>query len=71
MKYKAIPFSQFYYAGFVFLTWLLYFIINAGDIHDLGSYAHFGFAFWITLIGAICAAVVPVMKFIKKENYWV
>ena len=70
-KYQTIPFSQFYYAGFVFLSWFLYFLTSVGSIEHSTYYSVvYGCSFWLCFLGIILVAIVPVMKFIKKENYY-
>ena len=69
--YKSLPFSQFYYPGFVCLMWLLYMIFSVGNMsHSAYGGVYYGFSFWLCMLGAILLLLVPVMKLIKKENYY-
>ncbi len=59
-KYQTIPFSQFYYAGFVFLSWFLYFLTSVGSIEHSTYYSVvYGCSFWLCFLGIILVAIVP------------
>ncbi len=70
-KVKALPFSQFYVVGFVFIFWVIYFLASVGSVEKGAYYSiGFGFSFWFCLLGIILMLIVPIMKLIKKENYY-
>ncbi len=66
---KKLPFSQFYIPGLFFILYLLA-RFNSLFRMAVGFGASWGFAKWICLIGVILLFVRPVMKLVKKEEYW-
>ena len=66
---KKLPYSQFYIPGLFFIVYLL--ARFNGNFRLVVSFgASWGFAKWICLIGVLLLFVRPVMKLIKKEEYW-
>ena len=75
-KYKSLPFSQFYIPCAAFILWLLAIfnsnfrmVVNSAKDVSYGS-SGYGFVTWMCLIGIILLLVRPVMKIVKKEQYW-
>ena len=66
---KKLPFSQFYIPGLFFILYLLA-RFNSLFRLAVGFGASWGFAKWICLIGVLLLFVRPVMKLVKKEEYW-
>ena len=68
-KVKALPYSQFYIPGlFVILYILCRFNGNFTTFVNAGG--SWGFAKWICLIGILLLLVRPILKLVKKEEYW-
>jgi hypothetical protein len=79
--YRSLPFSQFYLPGLALIVWILCMtnssfrlIVDAGKAAKLlgytGKTAGYGFIAWLCLIAVILLLVRPVMKLVKKEQYW-
>ncbi|MCR5214540.1 MAG: zinc ribbon domain-containing protein [Eubacterium sp.] len=68
-KFKALPFSQFYYPACVFLMWFFIWIFSVGTISH-SEYAKYGFSFYFCFIGIGLLLIVPIMKLVKKQNYY-
>ena len=77
-KYRKLPFSQFYLPALALIVWILCMtnsnfrmIVDAGKAYSLlGGSAGYGFIAWLCLIGILLLLARPVMKIVKKEEFW-
>ena len=79
-KFRSLPFSQFYLPALALIVWILCMTnsnfrmyVNAGkQVKELTgvSTSGYGFIAWLCLISILLLLVRPVMKIVKKEQYW-